>query len=280
VQGNVPLRDKWDATQRDAVLERYRQLSVDAPPSRLIVWPEAAIPTLLNRIDPAYLKSLRDFARDRGTDFLIGVLEYDAERREFYNSAAVIGANEGTYRKRHLVPFGEYVPLKPLFRWMMNSLQIPMSDLTPASSPQTPLTVAGRRIGVSVCYEDAFGEEIARALPQAAFLVNVSEDAWFGDSLAPHQRLQMARLRALETGRPMLRATNTGPSVVIDDRGRVSARAPQFQAYVLHTEVQPMRGSTIYVTLGDWLAVALALLLIAFANGVVPTPRFKVSRRA
>ncbi len=268
VQANVPLREKWDSTKRADILTRYQQLSVAAPASELIVWPEAAIPMALDRIDVSYLDGLREHARRHGTDFLIGVIERSADRREYYNSVISLNAErgiDGVYRKQHLVPFGEYTPFKPLFLWLLNSLQIPMSDLSPGLAPQAPLTAAGRKLGVSVCYEDAFGDELRWVLPQASVLVNVSEDAWFGDSLAPHQRLQMARLRALETARPMLRAANTGPSAVIDHRGQVLARSPQFRVHVLSADVQPMQGATPYTVVGDWAAVVLAIVLLVTA---------------
>jgi apolipoprotein N-acyltransferase len=140
-----------------------------------------------------------------------------------------------------------------------------MSDFSAGAPDQPPLVAAGQKIGMSVCYEDAFGEEVIRALPQASLLVNVSEDAWFGDSLAPHQRLQMARMRALETGRPMLRATNTGPSVAIDHRGRVLVRSPQFRTYSLTATVQPMQGTTPYVRWGNWPVVLVLVFVVVLA---------------
>jgi apolipoprotein N-acyltransferase len=266
VQGNVPLREKWDPLKRTAILERYRQLSVVAPHSELIVWPEAALPVALHQIDPGFLAGLREFARKHGTDFLIGVIERDENQRDYYNSVIALGSAEGVYRKRHLVPFGEYIPFKPLFLWFMNSFQIPMSDLRPGPASQPPLTAAGHAIGVSVCYEDAFGEELIHALPQATMLVNLSEDAWFGDSLAPHQRLQMARLRALETARPMLRAANTGPSAAIDHRGSVIARSPPFRQVLLVAEVQPMRGATPYVRWGNLPVILVAAVLLTLGG--------------
>jgi apolipoprotein N-acyltransferase len=265
VQANVPLYEKWSPLNRETILQRYRELSESAPnASQLIVWPEAAIPATLHQVDPAYLDGLRALARKRGSDFLIGVIERDDNRRDYYNSVIALGGAAGVYRKQHLVPFGEYIPLGWLTRWLMGALQIPMSQLSPGLGPQMPLAVAGRSVGVSVCYEDAFGEEVIRALPQATLLVNVSEDAWFGNSLAPHQRLQMARLRALEAARPMLRAANTGPSAVIDHRGRVLSRSPQFQQDLLHAKVQPMRGVTIYAQGGNVFIVSIAIgLLVA-----------------
>ncbi|MBI3570452.1 MAG: apolipoprotein N-acyltransferase [Gammaproteobacteria bacterium] len=268
IQGNVPLESKWQPAARRAIMDRYASLSMQAPRSDLIVWPESAIPVALDQIDPGYLENLQRLSRTAGTDFLIGIIEREANTRRYYNSVISVGSQPGTYRKQHLVPFGEYPPLDPLFRWLMRNLQIPMSDFSAGPADQPPLMAAGQKIGVSVCYEDAFGEEVIRALPRASMLVNVSEDAWFGDSLAPHQRLQMARMRALETGRPMLRAANTGPSAVIDHRGEVVARSPQFQVHALTATVQPMQGVTPYVRFGNQpVVLCLVLVLVVAARG-------------
>ncbi|MEK7696879.1 MAG: apolipoprotein N-acyltransferase, partial [Pseudomonadota bacterium] len=272
VQGNVPLELKWHPAYRDAILERYRSFSEQAGDARLIVWPEAAIPARLDEIDPDYLVDLKQ----RNADFLIGVIERDEATRQHYNSVISLGRGAGLYRKQHLVPFGEFLPFPGLFRWLLDSLRIPMSDFSSGPADQPPLTAAGQKIGVSVCYEDAFGEEIIRALPQATLLVNVSEDAWFGNSLAPHQRIQMARLRALEAGRPMLRAANTGPSVVIRHDGEVIAHSPQFEQYVLRATVEPRQGATPYSRWGNSLAVWLLCGLLA--AGFLVARREPVSR--
>jgi len=255
VQGNVPLALKWQPAYREPILERYRALSARAPQARLVVWPEAAIPARLDEVDPRYLTALQQEGATRGAEFLIGAVE--GRGREYYNSVVVLGADVASYRKQHLVPFGEFLPLPGLFRWLLDSLQIPMSDFSQGAPDQPLLTAAGQKIGVSVCYEDAFGEEVIRQLPGATLLVNVSEDAWFGDSFAPHQRLQMARLRALETGRPMLRAANTGPSAAIDHRGQVLARSPQFEVFVLPVTVEPRQGATPYIRFGNGLILML-----------------------
>jgi apolipoprotein N-acyltransferase len=194
-------------------------------------------------------------------------VERDRDRRHYYNSVVSISPQPGIYRKQHLVPFGEYPPVEPVFSWLMRNFQIPMSDFSAGAPNQPPLFAAGQKIGVSVCYEDAFGEEVIRTLPSATLLVNVSEDAWFGDSLAPHQRIQMARMRALETGRPMLRAANTGPSVAIDQHGDVMARSPQFQIHALTASVQPMQGATPYVQFGNWPIVLWVFFPTVFAMG-------------
>lgn len=265
VQGNVPLALKWQPRYRPPILERYLRLSESADAADLVVWPEAAIPAQLDEVDPAYLENLRRLARARRADFLIGVVERDAADGRYYNSVITLGRGNGVYRKRHLVPFGEFLPFPTLFRGLLDSLHIPMSDFSAGPADQPPLAAAGQKIAVSVCYEDAFGEELIRALPEATLLVNVSEDSWFGNSAAPHQRLQMARLRALETGRPMLRAANTGPSAAIDHRGVVLARAGQFEAALLAVAVQPRAGATVYARLGNW-PVVLALFVFAAAG--------------
>jgi apolipoprotein N-acyltransferase len=278
VQGDIPLELKWRPQYQQQILERYAVLSERARDSRLIVWPEAAMPMYLDEVDPAYLARLRAQVRQDGGDFLVGVVERDRAHDKFYNSVVSIGSTPGIYRKRHLVPLGEFLPLKSVFGWLLRYLDIPMSDFSAGARDQPPLRAAGQVIGVSICYEDAFGQELIRELPAATLLVNVSEEAWFGHSLAPHQRLQMARMRALEAGRFMLRVANTGPSAVIDARGRVIARSPQFQPYVLTADVQPLTGATPYVRFGNYAIVSL-LLVIALATEVVVIRRARNGRQ-
>ena len=172
-------------------------------PAQLTVLPETALPAFYGRIPRAYLETLAVLARRQDGDLLLGVPTGDSQG--YANSVVSLGnAPSQRYDKQHLVPFGEFVP--PGFRWFMAQANIPMSDFTPGAANQPPFAVAGQRVAANICYEDAFGTEIARAVPQATLLVNLSNVAWFGDSLAPQQHLQIARLRALETGRTMLRA--------------------------------------------------------------------------
>jgi len=168
-----------------------------------------------------------------------------------------------TYRKSHLVPFGEFVPLKPIFGWFFEVTQIPLLDFARGADTQQPLAVAGQRIAINICYEDAFGAEIIRQLPQATLLVNVSNVAWFGRSVAPQQHLQISQARALETGRYMLRATNTGMTAIIDQHGKVQKAAPEFTTAVVTGEVQGYGGATPYVRWGNAPIIALALMLSA-----------------
>jgi apolipoprotein N-acyltransferase len=164
------------------------------------------------------------------------------------------------------VPFGEYIPLKFLLGDLLELMQVPMANFSRGQINQPLVTVAGRSVGISICYEDVFGEEVIRGLPEASLLVNVSNDAWFGDSFAPHQHLQMARMRSMETARPMLRATNNGISAVIDHYGNVLSTSPQFEVAVLDGKVQPQSGATPYVLVGNW-PVLFGLFLAVGVSG-------------
>jgi apolipoprotein N-acyltransferase len=262
VQGNVPQDQKWRPEMRQPTLERYRALTLQHLGKDLIVWPETALPGRRLAMRD-YIAGLHDAARAAGSAVIFGVPEFDGEPLRPYNSVLMVGTTTGRYRKRHLVPFGEYLPADRLLRPITRTLGIPVSDFAAGDASQPPLVVAGQRLALFVCYEIAFGSEVIRELPEAALLITVSNDAWFGDSLGPHQHLQMARARALESGRELLRATNTGITVVADARGQVRARLDQFRIGSLEAVVTPRRGSTPYVLAGDWPALALCVLLLA-----------------
>jgi apolipoprotein N-acyltransferase len=229
------------------------------------VLPETALPLFLHDVPPDYLGGLAAHAKRNGGDMLIGVPEREPTG-DYYNSVVSLGtAPMQAYRKSHLVPFGEFIPLRPVLAWIVGILSIPLQDFTPGTRGPQPLDVAGERVAVNVCYEDAFGEEIIRQLPAATLLVNVSNVAWFGRSIAPRQHLQISQARALETGRYMLRATNTGMTAVIDERGTVVAAAPQFSTAAVTTTVRGFSGATPYVRWGNSVALALCAALLALA---------------
>jgi apolipoprotein N-acyltransferase len=265
VQGNVEQDMKFDPKRYGTTLEAYRRL-VESSDAKLVVLPETAIPRFLDLVDPAYLDGLVDLARARSADILVGVPFRDATGR-YYNGVVNLGTTGlQYYAKSHLVPLGEFVPAE--FRWIVSVLKIPLSDFTRAGV-QKPVQAAGERIALTVCYEDAFGEELIAQLPQATLLANVSNVAWFGDSLAPEQHLEISRMRSLETGRYMVRATNTGVTAIIDHRGRVVSQLPQFTEGVLHGTAQPRSGTTPYIGLGNAPVIAgcalacIVVLLIA-----------------
>ncbi len=262
IQNNVSLTDKWHHSGAPSIKAGYLKASGSVGDVDLIVWPEAALPEYVDRLMPALMHQLSRYQ----ADFIIGLLErrQQAGRSSVFNSALGVGENIFLYRKQQLVIFGEYLPLRPLLGWLLHHLDIPASDFTSWQDPQEPMYLAGQQVGVTICYEDAFPSLIRRSLPEATMLVNISEDAWFGNSLAPHQRLQMARFRALESARPFVRASNNGLSALIDGYGNVLQQAPQFSAVVLSGELQPSTGSTLYMRYGnDPLLYGLLLMLIA-----------------
>ncbi len=271
VQGNIALDTKWTPGQAQAIVDFYRTESERHRDRDVVVWPESAVPMYIDELSDGFWRALDEHP----ADFIFGGLERRGSPagERYYNtvvSTGVVstGAEANLYRKRHLVPFGEYLPFRNLLSWLLEYLHIPMSDFSAWDAEQDPIVAAGLRVGVSVCYEDAFVDEILKSVPDASLLVNVSEDAWFGDSLAPHQRVQMAQMRAREVGRPMLKAANTGVSVSIDHNGAIVVASPQFQRWVLTDRVQPMRGSTLFTTWGNALVVTLVGLLMAVAVGV------------
>lgn len=265
LQGNVGQGQKWDPAQVLPTLQRYRELNRRAGAADLIVWPEVAVPVPYERLQ-GYFAQLQAEHRP-GQTLLIGVLR-PAPAGGYYNSVlALDGGPHRFYDKVHLVPFGEYFPVPDFVRTQLALLDLPYTDMAFGTRAQPPLAVNGQAVAMSICYEDLFGDELAEAAGAATLLVNVSNDAWFGDSIAPHQHLQIAQTRALEFGKPLLRATNTGITAVIDHRGRVRAHLPQFEVGTLADAVQPRRGATPYARLGDLPAVLSSLLLAAVAFG-------------
>jgi apolipoprotein N-acyltransferase len=251
LQGNVPQNMKWQPEFQRATLDMYTEMTRQSWDSRLIVWPETAIPAFYHQVKDTYLADLEAEAKGQGTDLLIGVPFYDQAQDRYFNAVVALGKSPGIYFKRHLVPFGEYLPLRPVLGFILDILEIPLSDFASGNGGQSPLVAAGHPLAASICYEDIFGQESLDGLPQAAYLVNVTNDAWFGDSIAPHQHVQMARMRALETGRYMLRATNTGITAIISPKGEITVAAPLFQRTQATGTITPIAGSTPYMLWGD-----------------------------
>lgn len=264
LQGNIAQEDKFSDEALVGTLETYRR-QAQGSDARLIVLPETALPLLRENVPEYYQSIMRDHVRQNGGDILIGAFEKESGR--YYNSVYSLGTAESQhYRKNHLVPFGEFIPLRGVLGWLINDvLNIPMGDLASGGEHQPPLNVAGEKVAVNICYEDAFGEEIIRALPQATLLVNVTNDAWYGDSHAAMQHNQLSQMRALETGRMVLRATNTGVTSVIGPDGRIQAMLPQHEEGVLTAQVQGYAGSTPYVRWGNGGVLVLAGLMLGGA---------------
>ena len=263
LQGNISQDLKWREDTLAPTLDLYYRM-VNTSTAQLIVLPETALPILASNLPKDYLPVIREHAKDNQGNVIIGLAERELihDKIHYFNSAISTGtAPEQHYRKSHLVPFGEFIPLKSALGWIYNDLlHIPLTDLSSGGTAQTPLLLSGQKIAVNICYEDAFGEEVIRQLPAATMLVNLTNDAWYGDSLAAHQHLQMAQARALETSRVMLRATNTGATAVIGRDGNVLAEAPLFKQVSLDGEAQGYAGTTLYVRWGNWPVIGLIFL--------------------
>ena len=276
VQGNIPQAEKWLPEQLTPSLVRYAVESRPHYDKDLIVWPETAVSAFQFQVDEAFLQPLEAELKRQGTHLVYGVVQMDEARQRYFNAMVALGNPErASYYKRHLVPFTEYLPLKSLLSPLVDLFTIPMSDFTAGSEAQPLMTVGPHQVGMSICYEDAFGNEMIQALPEAAYLINASNDAWFGRSLAPHQHLQIARMRALETGRYLLRATNTGISAIIGPRGELVKRSPLLELDVLSGEILPMTGVTPYARFGNLplLALLVLSLILAFPCGHNRFPR-------
>ena len=263
VQGNVAQDRKWRPEMRMPTLELYAALTRERFDADLVVWPETAIPGFLDT-QTEFTRRLLEEAVEHGSAVVAGVPVREAPGGPNLNAVAMLGPEAGLYFKRRLVPFGEYLPFAFALRPVVAALGIRMANFSAGAREQEPLRLGSHALGVSICYEIAFGSAVRMDLPEAALLVTVSNDAWFGDSIGPHQHLEIARVRAAETGRWLVRATNTGLSGVVSPRGEVRGRLPQFEVAADTFDVVPMRGETPYVRFGDAPAlVALALWLVA-----------------
>ena len=266
VQGNIPQLLKWEPDHLENTLGIYAHLSAAEWGSDLVVWPESSVPAYFDTVTD-FLSGQAQRASAAGSTLLLGLpsrREDPFRKRGYvaYNSVAALGAESGIYHKRHLVPFGEYVPLESALRGLIAFFDLPMSSFTAGPAEQAPLKGAGTTIAPSICYEIVYPELVRRGAANAGLLLTVSNDTWFGASLGPLQHLEMARMRALENSRDLLRATNDGVSALIDHRGTVTVRGGQFSREVVRGEVQPRTGSTPYTQLGYWPVMALCVLML------------------
>ncbi|HET9046251.1 MAG TPA: apolipoprotein N-acyltransferase, partial [Casimicrobiaceae bacterium] len=271
----IEQAQKFDPQLREQTFAIYAQL-VEQSRGRLIVLPESAYPMFSDEVPDAVILHLVRTASSRGGDLLLGLFTAEApapgtDDARYYNTVVALGESDlQLYRKRHLVPFGETIPGKAVFGWFIrNVLAIPLADQTPGPARQPPFAVAGTHVAVNICYEDAFGTELIDGARNASFLVNVTNDAWYGHSIAAFQHNQIAAMRALELGRPILRATNTGVTSVIAHTGHVLAELPWFTRAILEVTIDGRVGATPYQRAGDVpvLAISAALLLLLAWRG-------------
>lgn len=264
VQGNIPQELKFSQERLINSLETYVQLSESDPtPVDIVIWPETAIPTMFDRVDDALLPFVQRMSA-KNTEVLSG--GFHREGDDVFNAFRQLGGDRALYTKRHLVPFGEYMPFRFILDFVSKIIIIPMSDLTRGTGPANVLDVHGEKLGLSICYEDVFGEEMAASFPDATILVNISNDAWFGALMAPQQHQQIASMRAIEFERPLVRVTNTGISSAINYQGKVQKSIAHDEAGYIDVDVTPRTGSTPYASLKNWPVWILSLLIVLLAG--------------
>jgi apolipoprotein N-acyltransferase len=269
VQGNIPQQIKWRHDQRQNIFNTYWRETTQHWDSDLIVWPETALPGHSGEIEEQVLQPMQQTAIEQKTAIITGLIVNDDETGNFYNSVMLLGEERSIYHKRHLVMFGEYYPLRWLLDILRGLISIPYSDLTSGPEQQEPMRIGDLVLGISICFEDVFSRDIMLALPQANLLINLSNDAWFGNSTAPHQHMQIAQMRSLESGRAMIRSTNTGISTFIDYKGQIVAQTEQFKTESLTRTVQGRTGITpfyYFAKVQGPLSVFLFVGLLLFAR--------------
>ncbi|HSN71951.1 MAG TPA: apolipoprotein N-acyltransferase [Steroidobacteraceae bacterium] len=268
VQGAVPQEVKWSDEYRDTTLDLYRSLTRPYLGADLIVWPEAALPALAHELND-FLAALWAELRAADSELVLGLLRYDFDTRSYYNSLLALSDRTYWYDKRRLVPFGEFFPVPQFVRDWMKLMSLPYTDFVPGAADQPPLPAGGVLLGSTICYEDAYGAEQLDVLETASVLVNVTNDAWFGDSTARHQHLEISRLRALEAGRPLLRAANDGISAILGPLGEVEQSLTEQRPGVIEGKVQPRTGLTPYARTGNWPVIVFCVLAFVL-GGVLP----------
>lgn len=264
-QGNIPQEKKWDPDFRDETFRIYNGLSEDIWQLDWVIWPEAAIPMLYHEALPP-LKSLGAKAKQTHSVFITGVLYDQPEDYKYYNSIIALGLGQGITYKTRLVPFGEYVPLEKYLRGTIEFFDLPTSIIHPGPGYTNGLQTPQGEIAPSICYEVVYPDLVAKRALTAQFLLTISNDAWFGHSIGPVQHFQMAQMRALETGRYMIRSTNNGISGIIGPKGETLVKGGRFTRETITGEVHAARGQTPFMLFGSWPVVALCFLVLLVLN--------------
>jgi apolipoprotein N-acyltransferase len=263
IQGNVNQAVKWQPWQLEKTKQIYVALSqAHWQDKELIVWPENAIPVFYHQLESNFYHDLLTQAKKTDTELIIGLPYFDDQTEKYYNAMMNLGGQQRIYYKTHLVPFGEYVPLASLIRGLIRFFNIPMSGFSAGNIDQPPLLIKGYQVAVTLCYEDVFPQDMMTHIADSQLMINLSNNGWYGDSLAPHQHLEMARMRALESSRELIRSTTSGISALIDSKGHIKVQGPQFKRAVVEGDIQPRMGTTPYVFWKNY--PIMVLFVIAF----------------
>ncbi|SJM95338.1 Apolipoprotein N-acyltransferase [Crenothrix polyspora] len=276
IQGNIEQDQKWLPENKIKTLGLYQSLTEQHWGTPIIIWPETSVPAFYSEINEAFLQPLSQSAAQQHSDVVASLPLDDNTLNEYYNAVLTLGKENRFYRKTHLLPFGEYLPWQPVSGFVLKLIGLKLGNFTPGQLNQPLLKAGGYAFTTSICYEDAFGDLAINNLQNAAYLVNVTNDAWFGHSIEPHQHMQIARMRALETGRFLLRATNTGITGIVDPKGKLIKQAQPFTTTVLTGAIIPMNGLTPYAKIGD-KPILYSLLVLLF--GVVIYEKYFLKQR-
>ena len=288
IQGNIPQDLKWLTEYQVETLKIYATLSSTEWGSDVILWPESSIPMFQDEA-VGFINEMVKMAKETDTTWVTGIpykdeAAFNAKTDKyppFYNSVIALGADaEGMYKKQRLVPFGEYIPFEGMLDILPNLAgSQDIMSYSRGSDNQSPLRVRGHNLGAAVCYEVAYPDTTRKNAINTDFLLTISNDAWFGSSAGPLQHLQMVQMRALENGRWFMRATNTGVTAIIDHKGRIVKRAPQFERTVLRGNVQARVGNTPFMRVGNYpVLIIIALLLLLSYLGKRASPRKRLER--
>lgn len=259
-QPNIPLEQKWDRREFRKILQQFRTATDPLyADNDLIIWPESALPAFRQRIEP-YLDDISQRAQAHNSTLITGIPSRDDSG--FHNSILALGNGEGIYHKQKLVPFGEYVPLENWLRGLIDFFDLPMSNFVAGTSQQPMLTAGELKVATFICYEVVYPDFVASNSRGADFLVTVSNDSWFGRSIGPLQHLQMARFRAIETDRDMLRGANNGVSAIIDHKGNLRVQSAQFVESTVFGSIQPRTGNTPFMATGSWPVWGLCVIFL------------------
>lgn len=258
IQGNIAQEKKWQPNAFFPTLKTYIELTKKHLDADVVVWPETAVPAYYHMVERGALSQFIKDAQMLDTDILIGVIDGKRGSDVYYNALINVHKPDDRYYKQHLVPFSEYFPFNDFFKFVSGLFDIPFATFTAGQANQPLMNLGGHSVGLGICYEMAFGEEIASRLPEAKYIVTVSNDAWFANTFQPAQQLQDVQMRALELGREIARATNTGYTAIVDIKGEIKAEIPAYEQDVLRGEIQPYEGLTFYA---EWKKLPVLFML-------------------
>ncbi len=268
IQGNIPQEKKWEPDEFFPSLKKYVEATKQNLDADIVVWPETAVPSYLDMVQKGALKQFIEDAQLLETDIIAGIITREPDHIHYYNAIVNFHHPKQEYRKHHLVPFSEYFPFSDALYALTQLFDIPFSQFTKGSYPPKTMKLAGHDVGLSVCYETAFGEELAELIPPAEMMITVSNDAWFAHTLEPAQQLQEVQMRALELGREFARDTNTGVTAIVDVKGQIKQQIPPYQFGVLKGELQPYEGETFFAKWKQLPILFILSLIFGFYFGV------------